>query len=50
MIILVGASVGSIMPPVTQGVFLSASLIGIELNPVMKTAYTLTIGGVIAIL
>ena len=51
MIILVGASVGSIMPPITQGVFLSASLIGIEPDPVVKIAYiTVSIVAVVAIL
>src|SRR5690625_3138569 len=51
MIILVGASVGSIMPPITQGVFLSASLIGTDPSPVIKIAYvTVGIGGLIAIL
>src|SRR5690625_358905 len=51
MIILVGASVGSIMPPITQGVFLSSSLIGIDPSPVIKIAYiTVAIGGILAIL
>lgn len=51
MIILVGASVGSIMPPITQGVFLSASLVGIDPSPVVKIAYvTVAIGGLLAIL
>jgi len=51
MIILVGASIGSIMPPITQGVYLSASLIGTDPSPVTKIAYiTVTIAGVIAIL
>ncbi|PAV28310.1 hypothetical protein CIL05_16875 [Virgibacillus profundi] len=51
MIILVGASIGSIMPPITQGVFLSSSLIGTDPDPVIKIAYiTVTIGGIIAIL
>src|SRR5699024_5474567 len=50
MIILVGASVGSIMPPITQGVFLSASLIDIDPTPVIKIAYlTVAIGGLFAI-
>src|SRR5699024_7054855 len=51
MIILIGASVGSIMPPITQGVFLSSSLIGIDPSPVIKIAYiTVAIGGIFAIL
>lgn len=51
MIILVGASIGSIMPPITQGVFLSSSLIGIDPSPVIKIAYvTVSIGAVFAIL
>lgn len=50
MIILVGASIGSIMPPITQGIFLSASLIGVEPGPVMKIAYiTVGIGALFAI-
>lgn len=51
MIILLGASIGSIMPPITQGVFLSASLVGIDPSPVIKIAYvTVAIGGILAIL
>jgi len=51
MIILVGASVGSIMPPITQGVFLSASLIETDPSPVIKIAYvTVGLAGVFAIL
>ncbi|RYG73476.1 hypothetical protein EU245_06235 [Lentibacillus lipolyticus] len=51
MIILLGASIGSIMPPITQGVFLSASLVGVNPNPVIKLAFiTVTIGAVLAIL
>lgn len=51
MIILLGASIGSIMPPITQGVFLSASLVGIDPDPVIKLAYiTVTFGGIFAIL
>ncbi|MFD1706108.1 hypothetical protein ACFSCZ_04975 [Siminovitchia sediminis] len=51
MMILVGASVGSLMPPITQGVFLSASLVGIDPSPVIKLAYvTVAIGGLFAIL
>lgn len=51
MIILLGASIGSIMPPITQGVFLSSSLVGIDPSPVIKIAYlTVAIGGILAIL
>lgn len=51
MIILVGASIGSIMPPITQGVFLSASLIDTNPDPVIKIAYiTVSLGAVLAIL
>jgi len=51
MIILIGASAGSIMPPITQGVFLSSSLMGIDPSPVIKIAYfTVAIGGILAIL
>ncbi len=51
MIILLGASIGSIMPPITQAVFLSASLVGVDPGPVIKIAYvTVTIGAILAIL
>lgn len=43
MIILVGASVGSIMPPITQAIFLSSSLVGIEPTPVINMGY-ITVG------
>ncbi|MFC4559853.1 TRAP transporter large permease subunit [Virgibacillus kekensis] len=50
MIILLGASLGSIMPPITQAVFLSASLVGTDPWPVIKLAYiTVTIGAAFAI-
>ena len=39
------------MPPITQGVFLSSSLIGIDPSPVIKIAYiTVGLGGLFAIL
>lgn len=39
------------MPPITQGVFLSSSLVGIDPSPVINIAYiTVGIGGVLAIL
>jgi TRAP-type transport system large permease protein len=44
MMILLGASIGSIMPPISQGVFLSASLVGVDPTPVTNIAY-LTVGG-----
>src|SRR5699024_1555104 len=51
MIILVGSSIGSIMPPITQGVFLSSSLIETDPSPVIKIAYiTVGLAGVLAIL
>jgi len=51
MIILVGSSIGSIMPPITQGVFLSSSLIETDPSPVIKIAYiTVGLAGVFAIL
>lgn len=51
MIILVGASIGSIMPPISQGVFLSSALVGIDPSPVIKLSYlTVAIIGVVAIL
>lgn len=42
-IVVMGASLGSIMPPVSQATFLSASIMGIEPDPVVRYAY-LTIG------
>ncbi|RKQ37267.1 TRAP transporter large permease subunit [Oceanobacillus halophilus] len=51
MIILLGASIGSIMPPITQAVYLSSSLIGIDPSPVVMISYiTVTIGAILAIL
>lgn len=50
MIILLGASLGSLMPPISQGVFLSASLVGIEPGPVVSIAYfTVGVGVLFAI-
>lgn len=37
--IVMGASLGSIMPPVTQAVFLAASLVGVDPTEVSKYAY-----------
>ena len=46
--IVMGASLGSIMPPITQAVFLAASLTGISSDPVVKVAYvTVGIGVII---
>ncbi|SDI35360.1 TRAP transporter large permease subunit [Natribacillus halophilus] len=51
MIILVGASLGSLMPPITQGVILSTSLIDIDPTPVIVTSiFTVTGGLLFAIL
>lgn len=50
MIILLGASIGSLMPPISQAVYLSASLIETDPMPVTLITYaTVTIGLVFAI-
>jgi len=51
-IILMGAILGSVMPPITQAFFLSASLVGLESpDPLIKVGYfTVGIGVVVAIL
>ena len=41
--IVMGASLGSIMPPITQAVFLAASLTGVDADPVVNIAY-ITVG------
>lgn len=41
--IVMGTSVGSIMPPVTQAIFLSSSLVGIDPEPVTHIGY-ITVG------
>jgi TRAP-type C4-dicarboxylate transport system permease large subunit len=46
MIILVGASLGSIMPPVSQAILLSASLVGTDPSPVIRIAF-LTVGAAV---
>ena len=47
--IVMGASLGSIMPPITQAVFMAAAFAGIEPDPVVKIAY-FTVGlGVILV-
>ena len=50
MIILVGASIGSVMPPISQAVFLSASLLGIEPGPVANIAYATVAGSLVLVL
>lgn len=51
MIILLGASLGSLMPPISQAVYLSASLVDTDPDPVTLISYiTVTIGLVLAIL
>lgn len=51
MIILVGASLGSIMPPITQAILLSSSLVGTDSAPVIRIAFaTVSVGVVLAIL
>lgn len=42
-ILLLGAVCGSIMPPITQGFFLSASLVNTPVDPVIKVGYV-TVG------
>ncbi|MCD8233111.1 MAG: TRAP transporter large permease subunit [Cloacibacillus porcorum] len=42
-IIMMGGILGSLMPPITQGFFLSASLVGVDVDPVLKLGY-LTVG------
>lgn len=42
-IIVMGAALGAIMPPISQAVFLSASLMNIDPDPVTRIAY-LTVG------
>lgn len=51
MMIMVGASIGSIMPPIAQAVFLSASLVGTDPGSVVLIAYiTVSIALVLAVL
>ncbi|QQK75722.1 TRAP transporter large permease subunit [Salicibibacter cibarius] len=47
MIILVGASLGSLMPPISQGVILSSSLIDIDPTPVIIISIFTVTGGVL---
>jgi len=46
--IVMGAAMGSIMPPITQAIFLSSALLGIAPEPVVKLGY-LTVGLGVAI-
>lgn len=49
--IVMGASLGSIMPPITQAIFLSSALVGIEPDPVVNIGYiTVGIGVIICTL
>ena len=50
MMILVGASIGSVMPPISQAVFLSASLLEVEPAPVATIAYATVTGSLILVL
>lgn len=51
MIILLGASLGSIMPPISQAVFLASSIVGTDPGPVIGWAYlTVGVGVVFAVL
>jgi TRAP-type C4-dicarboxylate transport system permease large subunit len=45
--ILTGAVLGSIMPPITQAIFLASSLMGISSDPVMNIGYFTVGAGVI---
>ena len=38
-IIMMGGILGSLMPPITQGFFLSASLVDVDVDPVLKFGY-----------
>lgn len=48
-IIVMGASMGSIMPPITQSMALSSSLVGVDPDPVMRIGY-LTVGIVVVLM
>jgi TRAP-type C4-dicarboxylate transport system permease large subunit len=51
LIILMGAVIGSVMPPISQAIFLSSSLIGINPEPVLKVGYvTVGLGVVVAVI
>lgn len=38
-IIMIGGILGSLMPPITQGFFLSSSLVGVDVDPVINIGY-----------
>lgn len=49
--IVMGASLGSIMPPITQAIFLSSALLGIDPDPVVNLGYfTVGLGVIICII
>ncbi len=51
VIILLGATLGAVMPPISQGIFLSASLIDVDPTNAIKVGYiTVTIGVILAII
>jgi TRAP-type C4-dicarboxylate transport system permease large subunit len=51
VIILMGAILGSVMPPISQGIFLSSSLVGVDPDAVLKIGYlTVGIGVIVAII
>lgn len=45
-IIVMGASMGSIMPPITQALALSSALVGTDVDPVIRTSY-ITVSAVV---
>lgn len=46
MIILLGSSLGSVVPPISQAIVLSSSLVGTDPNPVLRIAF-ITIGAAV---
>lgn len=38
-ILMIGGILGSLMPPITQGFFLSSSLVGVDVDPVLNIGY-----------
>ena len=48
-ILLMGGEFGSIMPPITQGLFQSAALIGIDPNEAMPLGYITTLIGLVLV-
>ncbi len=47
-ILLLGAVLGSIMPPITQGLFLASSLVGTAVDPVIRMGY-ISVGGLVMV-